>query len=113
MKTIKVIDLLNKIANGEEVPKKIKIWGYTFLRYEDKTSGIYYYATEDENDELMEILDGTNELNDELEIIEEDKEIEKLDTKKTTDFGAEYVRGNRNKINELVDAVNELKKEGN
>ena len=24
MKTIKIIDLLNKIANGEEVPKKIK-----------------------------------------------------------------------------------------
>ena len=31
-KTIKVIDLLNKIANGEDVPKKIKwrdkIWDY-------------------------------------------------------------------------------------
>lgn len=25
IKTIKIIDLLNKIANGEEVPKKIKI----------------------------------------------------------------------------------------
>ena len=27
MKTIKIIDLLNKIANGEEVPKKIKYQG--------------------------------------------------------------------------------------
>jgi len=38
MKTIKVIDLLNKIANGEEVPKKIIFLGNTY-RYDeiDKT----------------------------------------------------------------------------
>lgn len=78
---MKIIDLLNKIAKGEEVPKKIKVWGYTFLRYEDKFTHIYYYATADEKYELMEQLYGTNELNDEIEIIEEveDKEYEDIE----------------------------------
>ena len=43
MKTIKIIDLLNKIANGEKVPRKIKLYNNTF--YFDKNN-IFYYSTE-------------------------------------------------------------------
>ena len=51
MKTIKVIDLLNKIANGEEVPKKIKYKTWTFI-YVDEFYGYmkenYLAAAHDE-----------------------------------------------------------------
>lgn len=73
---MKIIDLLVKIANGEDVPKKIK--------YEDT---IYYFNTEEKrylkenlmswiglcDDYLLDVI-----LNDEVEIIEEDNEIEYL-----------------------------------
>jgi hypothetical protein len=131
---MKVIDLLNKIANKEEVPKKIEIFGYTFFRYEDEWSNFYYYATADKKDELMEQLNSTNELNDEVEITEEPKEIEKLEKRVISE---NYMIENKNapeeekwklvrnliynnskdtqfvkdKINELIDVINELKKE--
>ena len=76
---MKIIDLLNKIANGEEVPKKIKY------------ANIIYVARYFEDGKLFEYVDITNEeehfsyycvpvrLNDEVEIIEEEKKIpEKL-----------------------------------
>ena len=71
---MKVIDLLNKIANGEEVPKNIKVddkyykWCNSMKDYEEENS--YKY--------LVEELE-TEELNNEVEIIEEDKKIRKLD----------------------------------
>ena len=67
---MKIIDLLNKIANGEEVPKKIKY------------CGVYYYWTgfNYENNEADDVLFwfyvySEEHLNDEVEIIEEDKKI--------------------------------------
>lgn len=65
---MKVIDLLNKIANGEEVPKKIKIkqWEYNI---------------EDENLEYElfdRLFEEDFELNDEVEILEEKKIPEKI-----------------------------------
>ena len=70
---MKIIDLLNKIANGEEVPKKI-IWNKLVYDYKD---GLYYdYCGETLIGSLN--FDGTN-LHDEVEIIEEEKKIpEKL-----------------------------------
>lgn len=63
---MKVIDLLIKIANGEEVPKRIK--------YNDV---IYWYDETDDN-EIARYVDIHNEwlfgdayLNDEIEIIED------------------------------------------
>ena len=64
---MKVIDLLNKIANGEELPKKLKIddWEY------DEES-------EDLETELLDRLHWEDfSLNDEVEIIEEHKTPEK------------------------------------
>ena len=64
---MKIIDLLNKIANGEEVPKKIKykniIWHFN---KKDKT----YYMNNTEI-ELFYIEKLAEKLNDEVEIIEE------------------------------------------
>lgn len=76
---MKIIDLLNKIANGEEVPKKIEYRGTKFLY--DILNQCYIEENYNKyNDLLMELSDhkGT-ELNYEVEIIEEDKEIEKID----------------------------------
>lgn len=76
---IKMINLLNKIANGEEVPKKIRfrddIWKF------DKC--VKDYMNEDSNEYLfanMFGLETESALNCEVEIIEEDKKIKKYDT---------------------------------
>lgn len=72
---IKMIDLLNKIANGEEVPKKIRfrddIWKF------DKC--VKDYMNEDNNEYLFDNIFGIETekvLNYEVEIIEEPKKIE-------------------------------------
>ena len=97
---MKVIDLLNKIANGEEVPKKIKYCGVDY----------YWTNSTYENSEADEVLfwfDVYSEehLNDEIEIIEEDKKIEKLDL--IYDY-TPYMqfRVLANKINEIIDYLN-------
>ena len=69
---MKVIDLLNKIAKGEELPKKIKIGDNELTLNEYKNNYLYDYEEEYWGDELIHWFD----LNYELEIIEEDKEIE-------------------------------------
>lgn len=100
--------MLVKIANGEKVPKKIKfkhsIWEYC------KDGNTQDYIN-DYDKCLMEFLainkDG---LNQDVEIIEEPKKIEKL-PKNITD-NACATRDQRtiaNKINELIDEINNLK----
>ncbi len=109
MKKIKVIDLLNKIANGEEVPNKIKcsIYEYEFnqltKQYTRWSYGICHILGEDL------VLD--NMLHYEVEIIEdtpkEDKKIESIDY---LDF-SNLTKENKvwdlfNKVNEIIDKVN-------
>lgn len=102
MKTIKIIDLLNKIANGEEVPKKIKyndeIWEY----YKDL--GDYIRAGKPNTLFTMYYIHKI--LNNEVEIIEEDKKIEQI---YTLNNESDEFRVLANKINELIDEVNKLK----
>ena len=74
MKTIKIIDLLNKIANGEEVPKKIK---YEFKEYELSLSSKNYYRT-DRSEDLLSIVSG-DELNDYVEILDEEDEFKDIE----------------------------------
>jgi hypothetical protein len=108
---MKVIDLLNKIAKGEEVPKKIK-WNDDVWIYSYGPSKSYYTDYED----LFSVIDGSN-LNDEVEIIGE-KDIERLEDFEKypripkNEFETElmkYIAIHRVKINELIDIVKELR----
>lgn len=114
MKTIKVIDLLNKIANGEEVPKEIryrdKRWEYTttFLG----TGYQYYDFGFQEWKTLQRQVYLEEHLNDEVEIIEEDEEIEKLEYCEIGDDTLDGLVKSINEVNkELVTAINGLVKE--
>lgn len=78
---MKVIDLLNKIANGEPLPKKIM---HNNIIYDWDIDGYLHY--EDEHYSERAFLEGYRTdmcLNDEVKIVEdtpkEDKKIEKLD----------------------------------
>ena len=76
---MKVIDLLNKIANGEEVPKKIEFntltWRYCYDVNDYSDLECYLFR-----DYMDEIDNNAEFLNEEVEILEEEKKIpEKLD----------------------------------
>ena len=70
-KTIRVIDLLNKIAKGEEVPKKIKkIWEYEY-KYDELRNEYHYMNHENKRfDEDWLIF---SMINDEIEILDEEE----------------------------------------
>lgn len=73
-KTIRVIDLLNKIANGEEVPKKIKYNDDEYIHI-----GNYCYFCEETNEILSQNTYAEfSRLNDEVEILDEE-EFETID----------------------------------
>ena len=112
---MKVIDLLNKIAKGEEIPKKIKydgmIFDYQGSDWLCKKNGWWFITSDDK------ILEN---LNDELEIIEEEKEIEKLEKLsirwKDSDviidgsiMSEDIEEVLANKINELIDVINDMR----
>lgn len=105
---IKVIDLLNMISRGKEVPKEIKY------------CAVYYYWTgfNYENSEADEVLFWSciyseKYLNDEVEIIEdrpkEDKKIERIKWDSAVE-NFKQVNTNTNdiiiKINEIIDHIN-------
>ena len=71
---MKIIDLLNKIANGEKVPKKIKT-EYSICEYD----GVDF--VDKDGKYLFEVHTAINSdgLNEEVEIIEEKKIPEKLE----------------------------------
>lgn len=109
---MKIIDLLNKIANGEEVPNKIHIKkfqcdfifnGYTYLSDEKTQRNIYWCS-------YSEVL------NYEVEILEEPKKIEKWnkfaleDIVKCTEEDLKgYIRVLAETQNEIIDEINKLK----
>ena len=69
---IKIIDILNKIANGEEVPNKIKIgdiiWTYEDNDYINKELATGYI---DSNKRYLLGYYNFNVLNDEVEILDD------------------------------------------
>lgn len=100
---MKVIDLLNKIANGEEVPKKIKIKDEIWI-YDE----IDYRASDDRG-YLFEVHTRTNcqDLNEEIEILEEPKGIpEKLEILPDSEHYSNKVL--YGKINEIIDTLEML-----
>ena len=109
---MKVIELLTKIANDEEVPKKIKyegrIWEYdaSVQDYMDADIVQYLFAK-------MFGMETERVLNCEVEIIEEDKKIEKIEMCTGGIMSFDSVENIttelKNKINELIDEINNLK----
>lgn len=125
---MKIIEILNKIANGEEIPKKIKylnrIYEYKYTTYgtgylyEDK--GIKYWFSEDA------LSDSAEELNYEVEIIEDEEEIDiqrikiknisyvlcdkDFDNNMVTDIFNSFFRENQECIDTLAQAVKQLDK---
>lgn len=105
---MKVIDLLNKIANGEETPKRFIFRGEEFYLLDkncymcDKTGQIFEECL------IFEFL------NKEIEIIEEKKTLKKLKRKDFLDnFGGLAINDGKfiDKINEIIDYIQENKDE--
>ena len=93
---MKVIDLLNKIANGEvEENKEYLFYGSDYCTIRDFFNR---YIVDKEN------------LNLKVETLGEDKKIEKLDqTLNRSDIGEDfyrYIMENRFKINKIIDELN-------
>lgn len=105
---MKVIDLLNMISKGEEVPEKIK-WNTEEWEYIEEMKDYYSF---DRHTHLLNTVfpnDGIAEfLNDEIEIIEEKptkiEELELVEIQNLWDRDIEIEK----KINELTKAVNYL-----
>ena len=101
MNKIRVIDLLNKIANGEEIPKKIK-WGEFILVWEEL--GFHDYKFLDTGDHFLYQGFAASVLNDEVEILEEEKKIpEKIEKEEIEISMAIGEQICANKINEIID----------
>ena len=117
-KTIRVIDLLNKIANGEEVPEKIKYEG-DILKYEKEVQD-YFGVSKTGNGSFFNYLFVNKKtakfINDTVEIIEEQEEIDiqqliELENDKDTEYyDCRDIQTNRGMINLLVQAVKQLDK---
>lgn len=102
---MKIIDILNKKANGTLED------GFKFIY----RNYMYAYNKEDDNIEntcnsglLGDVYKLEKILNDEAEVIEEDKEIEEIPNELISEDLTKYIIDNHNKINELVRAVNKI-----
>ena len=124
---MKVIDLLNKIANGEGVPKKFTYKDY-FWEYDKRNEMWFTYFTrcgEMKNYRFDRLFYLNKCLNDEVEVIE-DKKIRKIKVNYSPDIEEKifYEDGDKpnhcilgdagtelliNKINEIIDEINDLK----
>ena len=115
---IKIIDLLNAIADGKELPEKFMYKGH--LYYRQKTKGICYRC--DELNEIFEECLVLEDLNDTIEIIEEPKKIEKIEMYQDEEGHYFLNKQDRkvyvncdeidfmvDKFNELIDEINNLK----
>lgn len=101
-KKIKIIELMQKCANKENIPERIVYKNTVFTLNDCKN-----YYNEEEDERLLDYIIPTfSNLNDEVEILEDNtEEIEEL-----PDYNYS-IKENRDKINELVRAVNKLRKE--
>lgn len=108
---MKVIDLLNKIANGEEVPRTIKFHSQ-YYQVTDCAYGDYkdYISTLTDKYLFDDEWNLTGNLNEEIEIIEEDKKIEKIDVNHLqTVKKCNRAKILGKKINEIIDYLEENK----
>ena len=106
---MKVIDLLNKMANDEDYRPTVVFTRVTFTYntivgdYEnDRDSDYGIFA----NYVIAKIL------NDEVEVIEENKEIEELEiSEKDRKFHSDYINNIADKLNEVIRKINKEREE--
>ena len=122
---MKIIDLFVKISKGEEVPKEIVYMQDTYLYNKDSNDYVkkgtlnYWLFKELFAEKCTEVF-----INDEVEVIEEDNRIEKVNlyyhvpnaicdemVRETLCDIIENQRIHEDKINELIEEVNKLKGE--
>lgn len=109
--TTTVIELLNKIANGEEAPKKIR-YDNTIFNLIINDFGTIYYKNE-YGEDLFNSYNIYKTLNEEVEIIKEDKKIEKIGEIADIDGDIAYSWSRteaklKTKINEIIDKINKM-----
>lgn len=118
---ITIYELLGLVKDGK-APKKIKYKDIVFNYTKRNREGLIYIADEysnyedNDNSLLPHLFWHIEKLNDEVEIIEEPKKIEKITVReKTLGFpNGEWTARNMDKafaikINELIDEINNLK----
>ena len=116
---MKVIDLLNKMAHGEEVPEKIKVDNIIYI-YENWEH--FYYTDNEASEDLLERgkYYSTNDfLNWNVELIEDEpididniEEAKDLFEKHNADIDDKLcIQQNRRLINKLIRCVKQLNKE--
>lgn len=113
---IKIIDLFNKIANNEKVPNHI-ISNNVVFHYDDNVQDYendFEYLFRDSFSNFGRSDEFLNIEVEEVEIIEEEKEIEKIG-KIYDGFTDSYydtcLETTIKKVDEIIDVVNKLKKE--
>ena len=103
---MKVIDLLKKIENGENIPQKIKVYQEVF-----EWDILEHYYKRSNGDDLLELctIFNTGELlSMEVELIEDEIDIDNIEeykqkyTERCIDIDV------RNKMNEILQAVKQL-----
>ena len=116
-KKIKVIELLNKIANGEEMPKEIKFENKIYKYYKERQDYIVYIDEDEFCGEtlLFNIMSShfiPELLETKVEILEDNiEEIEELNGSRfvLTPLDEEII----DRINKLVNATNKIRKDLN
>lgn len=117
-KKIKIIELLNKIANGEKVPIEIKFRNIIYVfnkecnQYYERGKGSYF-NNKLKFDKTIEWEFFGDYLNEEVEILDDEilnepEEIEELEVGDTLNY-----KSTRNKINELVRKINYIERKLN
>ena len=107
---MKIIELLNKIANGEQ-PKHKRVYNedWYWNDYDGYVTKWSLSTTPDAQHYLFNQYRLDFVLNEEVEVIEEDKKIEKIDCK---DFEfmkkPDKVRLLAKKINKIIDKINKM-----
>lgn len=109
---MKVIDLLNKIANGEEVPELVKYNGIIYNYVGINKHGVRYVDLDETDESFRYLMFNINNFNDEVEIIEgtpkKDKKIAKIGKLNQVSNNKQHLNNYilRNKINEIIDRLN-------
>ena len=101
---MKVIDLLKKIENGENIPQKIKVYKEVF-----EWDILEHYYRRDNGDDLLEfctILNTEELLGMEVEIIEDEIDIDDI---KELEGIVEYAT-EQDTINKLIQTVKQIDK---